>query len=108
MFSFVSADLTTDIKSYWKFDGDATDSFGSNDGTVTGATYTASGKINGAYDFDGTNDYITLGDKSSLEGFSNGITVSVWLKLNSYSSSNKGIISKFWDGSQRNYDLSIR
>jgi len=74
MFSFVSADLTTDIKSYWKFDGNAIDSVGSNDGTVTGATYTASGKINKAYDFDGINDYISFSDFGSVKSFS------IWIK----------------------------
>ena len=48
--SGVSADLATDIVSYWKFDGDATDSVGSNDITITGAS-NVTGKINNSYDF---------------------------------------------------------
>lgn len=50
--------LTDGLVSYWSFDSDATDSVGSNNGTVNGATNTT-GKINNGYDFDGTNDYIT-------------------------------------------------
>src|SRR6056297_434106 len=84
MFSFVSADLTTDIESYWKFDGDATDSVGSNDGTVSGATYTASGKINGAYSFDGT-DYMTISDDFNFIQNTGDFTISAWVKLDSVS-----------------------
>ena len=46
-----TADLNTDIVSYWKLNlssSNQIDSVLSNDGTVTSATYTASGKISGA------------------------------------------------------------
>ena len=50
-----------DPVAHWKFDeGNGTtayDSAGSNDGTVTGATWTT-GQIGGALDFDGVNDYV--------------------------------------------------
>jgi len=43
--------LNTDLVSYWKLDETtgtvAYDSVGSNDGTISGATYTSSGKIVG-------------------------------------------------------------
>lgn len=52
--------LQDNLVSYYKLDGDATDSVASNNGTVNGATTTTSGKINGAYDFDGDNDYISI------------------------------------------------
>jgi len=68
--------------SYWKFDGDATDSVGSNDGTITGATNGSSyGKINEGYNFDG-NDYITLPDTFNPSAY----TVSVWIKAAATSS----------------------
>ncbi|MCF8232778.1 MAG: fibronectin type III domain-containing protein [Bacteroidales bacterium] len=50
--------------SYYTFDGDATDAHGNNNGTVNGATQTSSGKINQAYSFDGSNDFI----QTSLSG----------------------------------------
>jgi hypothetical protein len=54
--------LLNNLVSYYKCDtnGSFPDSEWSNDGTINGATYTASGKINWAYDFDGSNDYISL------------------------------------------------
>src|SRR6056297_113242 len=49
------------LVSYYTFDqssGAAEDFISNNDGTINGATYTTSGKVNGAYDFDGNDDYV--------------------------------------------------
>lgn len=73
---------TTNLISYWKFDTNANDSEGSNDGTVNGATLTtgSGGIINEAYDFDGTNDYIEVTDDASLNGLTD-LSISLWLKM---------------------------
>ena len=79
----VDIDLDNGIISYWEFDvSSATqvDSVGSNDGTVDGATYTASGKINGGYDYDGSNDKIEVTDDATLD-LGNNLTVSAWVRL---------------------------
>ena len=72
--------ISDSIVSYWKADSNGTfpDAHGSNDGTITGATYTASGKINGAYDYDNSSDYVTIG---SLAHVSTGISYSFWINL---------------------------
>lgn len=75
-----------DLISYYKLDETggttATDSVGSNDGTISGATYTSSGKIEGAYDFEVTeNDYIAL-PNDMLDSYSQG-SISMWVKLES-------------------------
>jgi len=49
-----------------------------NNGTVNGSTWTSSGKWNGAYYFDGSNDYINCGDITQLNGVS-AFTMSAWL-----------------------------
>lgn len=76
--------LTDDLVAYWKLDGNANDSVGTNNGTVTGATVTTSGKIDSAYSFDGTNDYINCGNDSSLDPFrvggNNLLSLSIWFK----------------------------
>ena len=80
LMSVVNADLTTDLVSYYTFDSDASDSVGSNDGSVSGATNGASyGKINNGYNFDGTNDYISL--PSGMFDFmqNNDFTLSFWV-----------------------------
>lgn len=73
--------LTRNLISYWKLDSNAKDSVSSNDLTISGATATASGKINGAYDFDGTNDYLYRNAFSSL-GKSGTYTYSLWFYAN--------------------------
>lgn len=75
--------------SYWKFDvsesGNATDYYDNNDGTGgSGGTRGTSDPIwipdgiaNGAYDFDGSNDYISA--PASLDGYDN-ISMELWFK----------------------------
>ena len=72
-----TADLNTDIISYWKLDNNIlTDSVGSNDGTNSGST-NISGKIISARSFDGTNDYITTSVTSEI--IYHDSTVSMWV-----------------------------
>jgi len=70
--------LSDSLVSYYKLDGDATDSHGSNDGTVYGAT-SVTGKINNCYSFDGVNDYINTGI-NSVSFQSGNFSVSAWVK----------------------------
>ena len=91
--SIVESDPREGIVSYWKLDGDATDSVGSNDGTVTGATF-----VDGFYDqcasFDGTDDIITVSDSPDLDPPT--ITVSYWMKpASTGASSRRRTVSKY-------------
>lgn len=65
---------------YYSFDTDATDnSNNGNDGTVTSATFNATGGIlSGAYEFDGDNDYINIGDQLDIRD--NDLTITAWIK----------------------------
>jgi len=56
--------------SYWKFDGNALDSVGSNNGTPTSITY-PSGLIGQAADFNGTTSNVVVPDANDLS-FGNG------------------------------------
>ena len=47
-----------------------------NNGTIAGATWTSSGKVGGAYSFDGDGDYIELNSPITLE------SVSLWANFN--------------------------
>jgi len=71
--------LSDNLIHYYNFDeasGDLIDQVGTNDGTVTGCTYSDIGKINTAYGFDG-NDHIAI-DEAGLDGAS-AFSVSVWI-----------------------------
>lgn len=69
--------------SYYKFDGDATDSHGANDATINGAILTT-GKINQGYNFDKVNDYLDCNDP--LINWGGQYTVNFWFKLDTTSS----------------------
>jgi len=90
--------LTNSLISYYKADEDGSfpDAHGSNDGTIDGATYNATGKINGAYSFDGINDTVGLGDTFNP---SSGDTISwsAWVKPSS-SPNNSAIIGAGYKG----------
>lgn len=58
--------LTDNLVSYYKFDVDSStqdDAHGSNDGTVTNATYNASGALNGCYQFDAGGEYVSVSNQ---------------------------------------------
>ena len=69
---------------WWPFNGNANDESGNgNNGTVNGATLTSDrfGNANMAYGFDGVDDYFDVGI-NQMDSF----TVSLWIKNNSFSS----------------------
>ena len=58
----------------------ATDASGTgNNGTLSGATRSASGRFGGALSFDGTNDWVTVADAASLD-LTNNMTLSAWVR----------------------------
>jgi len=71
--------------SRWAFDGDATDSWGENDGTVSGAA-SVSGVRGQAYDFNDGEDEIVVPNNSELHGEGTGdFSVSTWVSPHSIS-----------------------
>ena len=78
-----------DLISYWHADGDAQDSFGANHGTLLGATgFSAAGKINGGFNFDGTNSAVMIAYNATLHPAN--VTVEAWVKFDGLDSSVSG------------------
>lgn len=78
---------TDSLVAWYSFNGNANDETSNgNNGTVSGATLTADrfGNANSAYDFDGVDDYIDIGDSSSLD-FSDGLAISTWINCDAFS-----------------------
>ena len=69
--------ITDGLVSYWPLDNDVEDYWGGNDGTNSGATL-ASGKVNGSYSFDGSDNNIFIEDTIGLN--STEVTASIWIK----------------------------
>ena len=82
----------------------------SNDGTVIGATWTANGKVGGAYSFDGQNDAIIISDGGAGyydnkthsnynpelggDGTWTAMSVEAWINLSAYNNGSR-IIAKY-------------
>jgi hypothetical protein len=79
-----------------------------NDGTVSGAVQGVSGKIDGADDFDGTNDAVSVLHSNTLTSFASAFTASAWVKLDDVATQ-QGIINKYdTAGDQRSWYLDFR
>src|SRR3989338_5324004 len=111
IFESVAAAAPIDYVSYWKFEGNANDETGRNNGSIKG-TSLVNGTIGKAYSFDGIDDYIEVPDSSSLN--TNSLTIILWMKPQTQSV-NKIFLSKGYykkDGwylwQETDNDLQIR
>ncbi|MES2476599.1 MAG: LamG-like jellyroll fold domain-containing protein [Verrucomicrobiota bacterium] len=68
--------LATPQLAQWNFNGNATDSVGTNSGTATGSPAYVAGKIGQAIDLDGVDDFIDLPDPV---GRTREMTVATWV-----------------------------
>lgn len=74
-------DLEGDAYTWYKYDGNANDAVGNSNGTVTGATSGAQGRIGTAYSFDGTDDLIDTNVQiQDIEAADGSFTYGMWLK----------------------------
>jgi hypothetical protein len=75
-----------DLVAHWKFDdgsgGTATDSAGTNNGTLVGDTTWTAGRINGALSFDGAGDYVSAASVAPLAG--DTLTAQAWIRVSEY------------------------
>ncbi len=76
-----SQTLSDSLVAHYFLDGNGIDSVGSNNGTVVGATLTTdrNSNINSAYSFNGSADWINIGNYPDL-AITGDITVSAWVK----------------------------
>lgn len=79
--TFYSQTLSDSLVAHYFLDGNGNDSVGSNNGTIIGATLTSdrNSNINSAYSFNGSGDWINIGNYPDL-AITGDITVSAWIK----------------------------
>jgi Concanavalin A-like lectin/glucanases superfamily len=106
---YANSNLENDLISYWKFDNNAIDDFGSNDGTVSGATSGSTGIINTCYSYV-SGDTITIPNNSDFN-FTDGssdkpFSISSWIKRNPTSDTFE-VLGKLSTGSTSNWEWSL-
>lgn len=86
------------IVSWWRAEGDATDSAGNNDGTLTNGATFAPGEVGQAFDLGGSSDFVDVGYLPELAG-AQAITVMAWVNKTSFpaGSAFPAIIGKYFD-----------
>src|SRR5574341_2474750 len=93
----VLQDDVTDYISRWEFcENSGTtvhdeNSTSNNDGTISGAAWSNSGKYGTALNFDGIDDYVNAGNCGSLN-LRSTYTFAAWIKINNYGEGNLGRI----------------
>jgi len=99
---------TNGLVGWWGFNGNANDESGNgNHGTVNGSTLTTDrfGNQNGAYSFDGVNDFIQLPNNPSIAP--QNISVSCWFKINS-TTTNQTLIRLRFSGYSITYNFTFQ
>jgi len=81
------------LVSWWRFEGNAQDEVGDNNGVANGATQT-DGKFGKAYAFDGADDYINITNDVSLQLENSNFTIATWVYLNDYTAVWKSFVTK--------------
>ena len=74
------------LVSWWAAEGNANDSFGTNEGTLSGGVSFTAGEVGEAFLFDGASGYVSIPASSSLDvGSGQGLTIEGWIKPNQLS-----------------------
>lgn len=82
------------LVAWWKLDGDATDSSGNNlDGKPVGEPAWTPGRIGGAVQLDGADDYVDCGNPPQL-AIRAQLTVACWVKIEAFTRSWETILAK--------------
>ncbi|MCA9059906.1 MAG: LamG domain-containing protein, partial [Planctomycetaceae bacterium] len=97
--------VPNDTISWWKADGNANDSIGSNHGTLqNGALTVAGGKDGSAFFFDGINDRVSIANESQFDFVEQQFSVDLWFRT-SKTGALQHLISK---GNGSGYQWGVR
>jgi len=87
-----------DMTHYWKLDDSGApyeDSYGTNDATCTNCPTATSGKVNGAQQFNGSDDEVNVNDDDTFDwGKDDSFTIEYWMKTSESTSGNRVIVGR--------------
>jgi len=108
-FLWAQVNLDSGLVAYYKFDGNANDESGNgNDGVIYGANLVEDrfGSQNSAFEFDGIDDYINIGQDSSLR-IEGSVSISAWVNFSEIQEPLAGIITDGSGFTPRNYIIYL-
>jgi len=81
--TIISAACPSGMVSYWNFDETsgtvASDSVGTNNGTLVNGPVWTTGKVGGALQFNGVDDHVSIPDSQVLRDLTSTFSVSFWV-----------------------------
>ena len=87
-----------DMSHYWRFDDTGApyeDSYGTNDATCTNCPTATSGKVNGAQQFNGSDDEVNVNDDGTFDwGKDDSFTIEYWMKTSESTSGNRVLVGR--------------
>jgi len=93
-----SSSLVVDLVSYWPLDGDLDDAVDDNHGTKrgSGAMPFVEGKLGGAVEMDGYDQYIEItgGDESEFDFAGGSMSISSWFKVDKFDTNWQAVAAK--------------
>jgi hypothetical protein len=98
--------LNTNLYAAYNAENNANDSFGSNNGTAVGGLTYTTGKIGQAFQFNGTNSYVSLPNTSNQFNFYGDFSISTWVNTPNYTS-NRIIFSNYSLGGTYGYGIIL-
>ena len=99
-----SSSLNTSLVSAYNGESNTNDSFGTNNGTAVGGLTYTTGKIGNAFQFNGSNAYVSLPNTSNQFDFIGDFTVSAWINTPSYTNT-RMIFSNYVPGGTYGYGI---
>ncbi|HEY9174285.1 MAG TPA: LamG-like jellyroll fold domain-containing protein [Verrucomicrobiae bacterium] len=88
----LSVPVTSGLVSWWRAEGNATDSTGVNHGNFVGGATTSLGQVGSAFVFDGQTSYVQVPDDPTLDPRTNSFTLTAWIQTTNLSGT---IVSKY-------------
>ncbi|MFA5260171.1 MAG: LamG-like jellyroll fold domain-containing protein [Candidatus Omnitrophota bacterium] len=104
----VLAQFPEGLVSYWAADGNALDSFGSNDGTLENGVVYEEGKFGEGFSFNGVSSHVLIPDSADLD--LNSFSLEAWIKIPAIKPDYQTVISKsggVWGNGTRNYGIFV-
>ena len=100
------APVPAGLISWWRAEGNALDSIGTNHGVLTNGTSFAAGQVGQTFALDGVNDYVQVPDSQTLRPVS--VTIEAWVKFFATNGIRIVLVKPLGSGTFDSYGLALQ